>query len=84
VLLWGRRNTVPTAFGTVYSFPILATTVHTVNGTGPGAGWFNLDIKLPDDPSLNGAMVAFQYWLVDTGAQDLLAHTGGLEMTIGH
>jgi hypothetical protein len=84
VLLWGRRSSLPTLFGTVYSFPILVTTVHTTNGSGSVVGWFNLDITLPDDPSLSGAMVAFQYWVVDAGAQDSLSHSNGLEMTIGH
>jgi hypothetical protein len=84
LVLWGRQANLGTAIGTVYAFPILLTTASLTQGSGPGAGYADTEFAVPADASLAGAQLAFQAWIPDAGAQDSIAHTNGLALTIGN
>jgi hypothetical protein len=83
ILLWGRRAGITTGIGTIYAFPVLATTVDVARGSLPGRGYLNTELVLPLDSSLAGAQIAFQTWVPDAGALDSVSHSDGLLMIIG-
>ena len=83
LLVWGRKARIPFPFGTVYAFPPLKIDPFATAGgkTNPESRIFPL--KIPKDPALVGLHISWQVWILDPGAKDGLAHTAGLEATIG-
>jgi hypothetical protein len=56
----------------------------TALGSGAGGGHAELNLVVPNDPSLAGQKVSSQVFMADSGAADGESHTGGLELTLGH
>jgi hypothetical protein len=84
VLLLGVRiDTMAPPLGTFYAAPLVGLSI-TAAGSGAGTGFSQVDLTVPLDPTLNGALVAFQSWFLDAGASASFAHSQGLEATIGH
>lgn len=74
-------NQVIPGLGTLYTQPLASAVVPTSPGRTPGVGEATLEIRSPADPNLVGALLGFQYWVVDSGATTGFAHTDGLTVT---
>ncbi len=83
LLVWGRKTRIPFPFGTVYAFPPLKIDPFATawGKTNPESKTFPL--KIPNDPALLGLSLSWQVWILDPAATYGLAHTAGLEVTIG-
>jgi hypothetical protein len=66
--------------------PCTAPDLDPVDCAGLGRGWRSAELNLvvPNDPSLAGQKVSNQVFMADSGAADGVSHTGGLELTLGH
>jgi hypothetical protein len=83
MFLFGSRAALVLPFGTVHALPQVILPV-TARGLGVGAGYAEVDLVVPNEPTLAGQRLAAQVFLMDPGAWSGLSHTGGLELTIGH
>ena len=83
VFLLGFRITLPIQIGTIYAYPTVTIPV-TLAGTAPAPGYATLALTVPNDPGLNGAQLSTQAWILDAGSATGFAHTGGIEITVGH
>lgn len=81
--LWGVRVAVAIPYGTLYATPVVLLPVKLAGQT-PGNGHATLQFTLPLDARLKGLRIAMQGWVLDPAAAGGLAHTQGLEMTVGH
>ena len=82
-LIWGPRFAGPIKWGKLYVFPAIVTLPFRTNAPGTGTAFKEFRLKVPDNPTLAGAKIALQAWVLDPGAQFSVAHTAGLEMLIG-
>lgn len=82
-MLVGARTQIEPPWGTLLATPIVLLPAF-LGGGGPGAGHWTFPLLVPNDARLNGVRVAAQGWVFDPGASYGLAHTDGVEMTIGH
>ncbi|MCB9892139.1 MAG: hypothetical protein H6833_10865 [Planctomycetes bacterium] len=84
VLLLGAQAMLPIGVGTLLATPdvqLPLTTSYIVSGGL--VGYANVQLPIPLDPTLAGASAAFQWWILDTAANDSLAHSDGILVTIG-
>ena len=83
LLVWGRRAGINLPPWSLYAFPPLFLQGFA---TGGGKNQPEAEIfvnKLPQDPALVGATMAWQLWMLDPGGPGGLAHSAGLEVLIG-
>ena len=80
-LALGLRGDLPLPIGSVYVLPPMVTLGFATSGTTAQSVLFPL--LVPGDSGLLGMSVAGQVWILDPGAQDGLAHTGGVQLIIG-
>ncbi len=83
--LIGPRQMLNVGVGTVLVFPplvVLPIITLSIVTPAPIAGFAGVTLRIPPDASLRGVKVGFQWWVVDAGAADGLAHSNGAEVTI--
>jgi len=66
-----------------YTFPLVLTLGFGVGGAPGAAGAGTLDVPVAIPPGFHGVQLWFQHFVFDSGAANGIAHTNGLEFTIG-
>jgi hypothetical protein len=85
LFLLGLRTAVVTPLGTLYATPLITIPATTrSDGTLRGDGFAQVQLGIPNDPSLSGGRLAAQVMIADAAATFGIAHTPGLEVVIGH
>ena len=79
VLVLGNRITLPISLGTIYAMPLITVVLQTSTGRTPGTGGIVVPLRIPDQPVFVGLKLTLQWWIVDTAANQGLAHTQGAE-----
>lgn len=86
VLLVGTAWNAPLGpLGTLLVQPVaeLPATTASIFSPAPLAGAATLGVLVPFDPTLRGAQVALQWWVLDAGAIESLSHSEGALVTVG-
>lgn len=86
VLLVGTQTNLPLgSTGTLLVQPLVQfpLTTGSIFSPAPLAGAATLAVRIPLDPTLRGAPVALQWWVLDAAAVDGLSHSDGALVTAG-
>ncbi|MBL8899074.1 MAG: hypothetical protein JNM84_15650 [Planctomycetes bacterium] len=86
ILLVGSQWNAPLGpAGTLLVIPVgqIPVTTGSIFSPAPLSGAATLSFAVPFDPTLRGAPVALQWWILDAGAVESLAHSDGALVTLG-